>query len=85
MLKRSEILSLEYIKKTAFSGSFEGVRFRLQKKEQDDGVVLEACAWPEPYSFDKTAEDQKTYAVFPFDEGGVLTAVDWLNEQHAVH
>ena len=82
MLKRNDILSLEYIKKTAFSGSFEGVRFRLKKTEQDNGVVLEACAWPEPYSFDKTSEDKKTYATFPFDEDGICQAVDWLNGRH---
>ncbi len=83
MLKRKDVLSLEYIKKTAFSGSFEGLRFRLKKKEQDERTVLEVCAWPEPFSFDKTGEDQKTYRTFSFDEDGICQAVDWLNEQHS--
>ena len=81
MLRRNDILSLEYIKKTAFSGSFEGIRFRLKKKESDEGVVLEACAWPEPYCFDKTGEDKKAYRDFSFDVDGVRQAVEWLNGQ----
>lgn len=82
MLRREDILSLGYLKKTAFSGSCQGIRFRLKKEERDGDAFLEVYAWPEPFSFDKTDESLKVRHEFSFDEDGVRQAVDWLNEMH---
>lgn len=81
MLKRKDVLSLGYLKKTTFNGSFEGVRFRLQKTEKDGDTLLKVWAWPEPFSFDQTAEEQKISCELPFHEEGIEQAVMWLNEQ----
>ena len=34
MLKREDVLSLSYLKKTSFTGSCQGVRFLLRRDEQ---------------------------------------------------
>ena len=79
---------LPFINKRPFTGSFEGMRYRLRKKTaMSDGgkaedVFLEACAYPEPYCFEATPEEQKTFQDFPFTDEGFEEAVAWLNEMH---
>ncbi len=35
MIRREDILSLEYLKKTEFTGSHRGLRYRLESKEYE--------------------------------------------------
>ena len=83
MLKREDVLSIGYLKKTSFRGSYQGMRFLMQKEEADDKNILKVFAWPEPYSFDKTDEDRKISCEQEFSEEGIVQAVAWLNEVHA--
>ena len=80
MLKREDILSLSYLKKTSYSGSYQGIRYLLRKEEQEEAAVLAVYAWPEPYAFEHTPEEQKERCEVEFSEAGVCRAVDWLNE-----
>ena len=70
MIERKDVLSIPYLKKTTFTGSYEGLRFRLAvlKKEilpedkegqKTEFQVLEVTAWEGPYGFDATPEEQK--------------------------
>ena len=38
--------------------------------------------WPEPYAFLATPDEQKTWKEFPFTEDGIVSGVEWLNEQY---
>ena len=38
--------------------------------------------YPEPFSFEVTAEEEKTYREFPFTQEGFDEAVAWLNEEY---
>lgn len=80
MIERKDILSIPYLKKAVFSGSCQGMRFlfKLEKGEEKD--ILAVICWPEPYSFDKTAEAAKTREEFEFSEAGIQCGIDWLNE-----
>lgn len=82
MLKREEILSLGYLKKTAFSGSSEGMRFRLLKETKEEETILRVYAWPEPFAFDHTPGEQILSCEKAFSEDGIADAVQWLNEMH---
>lgn len=82
MLKREDVLSLGYLKKTAFRGSYQGMRFQMQKEEKEDEKLLKVYAWPEPFAFDKTEEEKKVDREFPFDNEGIDLAIVWLNEIH---
>lgn len=82
MLKRSDVLSIGYLKKTTFSGSFEGVRFLLKKDTREEETILRVYAWPEPYAFVKTNPDDILTCEKDFTEAGILSAIDWLNEVH---
>lgn len=81
MIKREDILSMEYLKKTEFTGCCQGMRYRLEEIVQEDGRQLKATVWPEPFNFFKTPQEQKQSAVFPFAEEGVEEAVAWMNER----
>lgn len=75
MLKRSDLLALNFYKKEAFTGSLTGMRYRVAK----DGDDLIATVWPEPFSYDNTSDDKKQSEHFPYSEEGLNAIVEWLN------
>jgi len=80
MIQRSDILSMEYLKKTEFTGCHQGMRYRLEKIEGEEGKKLKVTAWPEPFNFAKTPAEQKISESFSFDEDGMTDGVAWLND-----
>lgn len=84
-------VSLAYIKKERYTGSYEGMRYMLEKKdfpEPEEGSNEEkkpscilACVWPEPFSYEKTDEEKKTFAEFPLSEDGVTEALNWISKR----
>ena len=85
MIERKDILSIPYLKKTTFTGSYDGLRFRfavvkkeseVQEKEQQ---VLQITAWEGPYGFDATSEEKKQQIETEFAEEGIQNGIDWLN------
>lgn len=81
MIKREDILSLEYLKKTEFTGSCCGMRYRLESQEDEGEKKLLATVWREPFNFVATPDEQKQHEVFSFSEDGVLDAVAWMNDR----
>lgn len=82
MIQRNDILSIEYLKKTEFTGSHQGMRYRLEGMDGgESGKKLLCTVWPEPFSFSKTPEEEKEKAEFPFGEDGIEEAVSWMNER----
>lgn len=81
MIERKDVLSIPYLKKTTFAGSYRGMRYLLKMEKGEEKNTLTATCWPEPYSFDATAEEEKSKAEFEFSEDGIQQAVDWLNER----
>lgn len=90
MIERKDILSIPYLKKTTFTGSYEGLRFRFAvvKKEfppkdgeekGEEKQVLEITAWEAPYGFDATPEEKKQRMESDFSEEGIQQGIDWLN------
>lgn len=84
-------ISLGFVKKRRFTGSYQGMRYLLQKKETEkaDGegeprteTVLEAIVWPEPMSFEATEEEAKVRRDFPFHKDGLWEATEWLNQMY---
>lgn len=72
--------SLNYIKKERFTGSFEGMRYCLEKKtREDESTYMNVCCWPEPYSFEKTSEECKHYKEFDMSVAGLDEAIIWLS------
>ena len=82
MLTRDDVLSLGYLKKATFRGSYRGMRFQMQKASRDEETILLVYAWPEPFTFDKTADELKISQEFSFTNEGLAQSVDWLNSVH---
>ncbi len=81
MINRQDILSMEYLKKTEFTGSHRGMRYRLEGVSDGEGKKLRVTVWPEPFNFFTTPDEQKESADFSFDEDGVTDAVAWMNNR----
>ena len=74
----SATISIQYIKKDDFTGSFKGMRYRLSKV----GDGMEVVIWPGPYNFIKTPDQKKQRKEFALTIEGKEEAVKWLNEQY---
>lgn len=85
MIQRDDILSMEYLKKTEFTGCHQGMRYRLEQttdpEDPEGSKKLLVTVWPEPFNYFKTPEEKKQRALFSFDEDGVVDAVGWMNDR----
>ena len=81
MIRREDILSLEFLKKSEYTGSHGGMRYRLEGVTAEEGRRLKATLWPEPFAYGATPDEQKQSEVFDFSEEGIQAAVDWMNKQ----
>ena len=72
MLELKDFMPINFLKKEKFTGSHKGLRFRMEKLEENEETFLFVSVWPEPYSYDlKTS----------FDADGIARGVDWINER----
>lgn len=85
-ISSSDIMHIGFLKMEAFTGSSEGMRYLFRRstektgETEDEKTVLLVAAWPEPFSYDKTPEEDKIKRTFSFDEAGVSEGLAWLNE-----
>lgn len=77
MIEYEHFHVLNYVKKEEYTGSMDGMRYMLKKKDDN----LEVIIWPEPYNYAKTPEEKKQRMKFEFSEEGLQKAVVYLNEQ----
>jgi hypothetical protein len=81
MINREDILSMEFLKKTEFTGCNSGMRYRLEKVETEDAKKLKCTVWPEPFNYFRTPDEEKISEIFDFSEDGVVDAVAWMNDR----
>ncbi len=72
-------VSINFIKKEVFTGSDNGMRYRLEKGDEE----LLAYVWPEPFNFASTDDSLKECAHFEWSSQGKEDAVKWLNDMHS--
>lgn len=83
MLSRSDFLSLNFVKKEDYFGSYKGLRYMLHLEVlEDESKKLKVVIWPEPYCYDATPDEQKVSELFDFSEDGLSVAIDWMNERY---
>ncbi len=86
-------ISIPFLKKSRFTGSYQGMRYLLQKaevvveeaKEEEPAkteAVIRIIIWPEPFGFEVTPDEKKHSKDFPFNLDGLWAGVDWLNEEY---
>ncbi len=84
MIERNSLYHIPYYNKAAFTGSYRGMRYKLEKingnEEHTDS--LKATVWPGPFCFDATSDKKKESESFEFSDNGIAAACDWLNEKY---
>ena len=82
MITKNDILSMEfYKKKKPFTGSCQGMRYRIVLVKNEESAFFEVATWKEPYCYEKTKEEEIQKVQFPFDDAGYEQVVTYLNEQ----
>ena len=81
MIVRDDILSMEYLKKTEYTGCHQGMRYRLEMVMAEETKCLKCTVWPEPFNFFTTPEEEKESSLFGFDEDGIVDAIGWMNNR----
>lgn len=76
MVKREDLLSLNFYKKSAFTGGNMKFRYRIEKRED----VFTACSWEGPFAFDTTPDEKKKWKETPFSEEGLEEIARWLSD-----
>ena len=80
MVNVKDLLSLEYYKKTSFTGSDRAMRYKIEKFEEEDNKYLKVWHWRGPFAFNSTDDDKKTTELFPFESESIEKIAEYLNE-----
>ena len=66
MITREDILSMEYLKKTEYTASHQGMRYRLEGVSGENGKQLKVTVWPEPFNFlqPRRKKNRASYLIF---------------------
>ena len=70
-INKKDLLPLSFLKKSPYTGSFQGIRYRIEKQEEGESKSLLVYTWPEPYAFSHTPEEEKEKKSFPFSDEGL--------------
>lgn len=79
MIEDENVLSIGFLKKQVYTGSYKGMRYLL-RKEGGEETVLKAIIWPQPANFETSAPESRTENTFPFTKEGRVEAIAWLNQ-----
>ncbi|HIU88310.1 MAG TPA: hypothetical protein IAB10_05235 [Candidatus Avilachnospira avistercoris] len=85
---RSDLLPLSFLKRSAYTGSKFGLRFRLERAEKEpegEGgekeVYIRCLYWPGPFAYDHAAKESIGEEDFPFSEEGLLSICSFLSSR----
>ena len=70
------MLSINYLEKLPFKGSYSGKRFMFKKS--DDG--LKVYLWKDLYSFENTKEEDMIIKDFECTKDGIEKGIDFVEE-----
>lgn len=82
MIEKTELMPLNFYKKSAFTGGYQGMRYRIEKAESEEKKEFLVTVWPEPYNYEATAAEEKETERFPFSEDGREEMTQWLNQKY---
>ena len=73
MIERKDLFTIPFYKKTHFSGSYQGMHYRIERIEQDEKNILRATVFPGPYCFDVVSDEKKLQRILIFPRTGSQT------------
>ena len=87
MINDEDVLSINFLKKQNYTGSYRGMRYILMKKtvkDEDDKEenFLTAAIWPQPMNYENSSPESRTEKTFSFTNEGRKEAIEWLNASY---
>lgn len=66
-----------------YTGSKDGMRFKIvhPKPAEDEENLIYVETWPEPYCYEKTADELKKKTTFEYSEEGYESMISYLNAE----
>lgn len=84
MIERNTLYHLAFYQKSYFSGSYLGMRYRIEKvTETESDPLFLVTVFPGPLCFDATPDEKKKTKTFPFSEEGLSEICTYLNDSYA--
>lgn len=75
-----------YRKNAILNASYRGMRYQVRRVTKGEGEQTSDClvatVWPEPYCYEKTAEDKREAREFPNEEESLDQIYTWLCERY---
>lgn len=68
------------LKKEPFSGEHHGMRYYFSANE--DKTSFSVYIYPDPWSYEKTPDEQKQSESFPMTDKGMDLAIKWLLQKY---
>ncbi len=74
------LIPVSGLKREPFSGCHGGMRYFFCSDESKE--TFSVYVYPEPWSFEKTPDEEKEKASFPMNNEGMDAAVEWLFQMY---
>ncbi|MBQ9764684.1 MAG: hypothetical protein IJW18_00635 [Lachnospiraceae bacterium] len=82
MIRREDLLALDFYKKAKFTGSFKGMRYRVEAVGEKPDLKLKATVWPEPLAYAATPDEKKISEEFEYSNDGLVSIAEWMNNKY---
>ena len=69
MINDEDVLSINFLKKQNYTGSYRGMRYTLM-------------IWPQPMNYENSSPESRTEKTFSFTNEGRKEAIEWLNASY---
>ena len=70
------MLSINFLDKLPYKGSYNGKRFMFEKSDND----LKVYVWKDLYSFENTNVEDMTIKEFEYSKDGIEQGIDFVEE-----
>lgn len=71
-----------YDKRAKLKASFGGMRYQVEQAECGEEKKLRATVWPEPFCYERTAEEKREVKLFDYTEEGLDDVYRWLCDKY---
>lgn len=75
------MLSLSFLEKLPYKGSYKGKRFLFEKSVSENGdKLLKLYLWDDLYNFENTNKEEMLIKDFAFDKDGIESGIDFIEQ-----
>lgn len=72
------MLSISFLDKLPFKGSYNGKRFLFKKWVDKEATILKVYVWKDIYNFENTNDEDKIVNEFEYSKDGISKGIDFV-------